>query len=129
MNNYDYPMGADTKDAPWNEEENVQREFEVTITCALNKDVTVHTSDYDLEVDKDEDGTYEILHTEDINWKNVYNKEHLTIEELLKEFSEVLKYHLDSMDNLDSRRANKYKYLLKECSNWTTHDLEVVNWS
>ena len=98
MDNYNYPEGSDTSSAPWNMEENTPREFEVTVTCSLDKNITLVTSDYILEIEKDEDGINEIINTEDICWEEVYNENHYTIEDLLKEFSEILKYHIDTMD-------------------------------
>ena len=36
MNNYDYPLGSDTKDAPWNQEKLPEKEIEVTISVTLS---------------------------------------------------------------------------------------------
>ena len=59
MNNYDYPMGADTKDAPWNQEDNPEKEVEVTVSITLSKTVKIKVSDYTvLDSDKDENGEY-----------------------------------------------------------------------
>lgn len=46
MNNYDYPLGADTKDAPWNQVDNPEREIEVTVSVTLSKTVKIKVSDY-----------------------------------------------------------------------------------
>lgn len=40
MNNYDYPVGSDTPDAPWNEDE--LEEIEVTISITCSKSTTIH---------------------------------------------------------------------------------------
>ena len=59
MNNYDYPMGADTKDAPWNQADNPEREIEVTVSVTLSKTVKIKVSDYEIsDSGKDEDGEY-----------------------------------------------------------------------
>ena len=59
MNNYDYPLGTDTKDAPWNQEELPEREIEVTISVTLSKTVKIKVSDYTItDSGKDEDGDY-----------------------------------------------------------------------
>lgn len=59
MNNYDYPLGADTKDAPWNQEELPEREIEVTVSVTLSKTVKIKVSDYTItDSGKDEDGNY-----------------------------------------------------------------------
>ena len=56
MNNYDYPMGADTPDAPWNQVEPEPRKIEVTVSITLSKTVEVEVTDYTAEEDYDEDG-------------------------------------------------------------------------
>lgn len=79
-NNYDYPCGTDTPDAPWNQEENPEREIEVTVSVTLSKTIKVKVSDYDvINSGKDEDGNY----FEDIDYSNCDLKEAVTNQELL----------------------------------------------
>lgn len=67
MDNYNYPMGADTKDAPWNQADNPEREIEVTVSVTLSKTVKIKVSDYEInDSGKDEDGEY----FEDIDYSN-----------------------------------------------------------
>ena len=58
MDNYNYPLGADTKDAPWNQSEPPEEEIEVLVSITLSKSVKIKVKDY-IVVDegKDEDGT------------------------------------------------------------------------
>ena len=46
--NYNYPLGADNPDASWNQEENPEREIEVTVSVTLSKTIKVKVSDYDI---------------------------------------------------------------------------------
>ena len=67
MDNYNYPMGADTRDAPWNQADNPEREIEVTVSVTLSKTVKIKVSDYEItDSGKDEDGEY----FEDIDYSN-----------------------------------------------------------
>ena len=67
MDNYNYPMGADTKDAPWNQVDNPERKIEVTVSVTLSKTVKIKVSDYEItDSGKDEDGEY----FEDIDCSN-----------------------------------------------------------
>ena len=67
MDNYNYPMGSDTKDAPWNQVDNPEREIEVTVSVTLSKTVKIKVSDYEItDSGKDEDGEY----FEDIDCSN-----------------------------------------------------------
>lgn len=60
MNNYDYPLGADTKGAPWNQEDPKPQEVEVTVSITLSKTVKIKVDDYTAEEDVDEDGGHYI---------------------------------------------------------------------
>ena len=67
MDNYNYPMGSDTKDAPWNQVDNPEREIDVTVSVTLSKTVKIKVSDYEItDSGKDEDGEY----FEDIDCSN-----------------------------------------------------------
>lgn len=67
MDNYNYPMGADTKGALWNQVDNPEREIEVTVSVTLSKTVKIKVSDYEItDSGKDEDGE----HFEDIDYSN-----------------------------------------------------------
>ena len=48
-NNWDYPAGADTPDAPWNEKDPPEKLFNITVSCSLSKDVDVTSIDYGLD--------------------------------------------------------------------------------
>lgn len=54
-----YPIGADTSDAPWNQIDNPEREIEVTVSVTLSKTCKIKVTDYELlEAGKDENGEY-----------------------------------------------------------------------
>ena len=56
MNNYDYPMGADTPNAPWNKIDPEPKKIKVTVSITLSKTVEVEVTDYTAEEDYNEDG-------------------------------------------------------------------------
>ena len=62
MNNYDYPIGSDTSDAPWNQVDPEPRKIEVTVSITLSKTVEVEVTDYIAEDDSDEDGYHGIIY-------------------------------------------------------------------
>lgn len=114
-----YPSGAEyDPHAPWNEHENPEEEFDVTISQTLSKDATVFTSNYNLEIDYDEDGGYRNIDTTDTPWKEVYEEDHHTPLQLIgflkrilegEQVSEILK-----------------KQLIEECNGWCVDDYEVI---
>lgn len=66
MDNYNYPLGADTKDAPWNEVEVPEEEIEVTVSVTLSKTVKIKVTDYTVESGTDEEGE----HFKDIDYSS-----------------------------------------------------------
>ena len=125
-----YPAGAEhDPNAPYNQVELSKKEFKVTVTFSVDKEVIVHTSDYTIDEDYDEDiGKVISLDTSDTNFNSAYLEEHETIEGLLDEFKTLLEAKIEELENFpeDKDTLERYKYLKSECESWVTHDFEVV---
>lgn len=112
MDNYNYPMGADTKDAPWNQVDNPEREIEVTVSVTLSKTVKVRVSDYEItDSGKDEDGEY----FEDIDYSNCDLKS--AVEEQITLPQNAYKY---------IRGDHEDAAIIDDLSNWDVDDFEVL---
>ena len=108
MDNYNYPMGADTKDAPWNQVDNPEREIEVTVSVTLSKTVKIKVSDYEItDSGKDEDGEY----FEDIDYSNCNLKDAVEEQVILPQSA-----HMYVKGN---------SKVQEDLSNWYVDDLEV----
>ena len=108
MDNYNYPMGADTKDAPWNQVDNPEREIEVTVSVTLSKTVKIKVSDYEItDSGKDEDGEY----FEDIDYSNCNLKDAVEEQVILPQSA-----HMYVKGN---------SKVQEDLSNWCVDDLEV----
>lgn len=114
--NYNYPLGADTPDAPWNEPVIPERDFDIDVEFVMSKAVTVTTNDYAPEYD-DEDGR-EYANIENTDWEKAYdNSGHLTIAEMLQELESYVK---DDMTKT-APNSGKGRYLqrvLESCQGW-----------
>ena len=109
MDNYNYPMGADTKDAPWNQVDNPEREIDVTVSVTLSKTVKIKVSDYEItDSGKDEDGEY----FEDIDYSNCDLKSAVEEQIVLPQSA-----HMYVKSNPKVR---------EDLSNWCVDDLEVI---
>ena len=54
-----YPIGANNEFAPWNQEDNPEKEIEVTVSITLSKTIKIKVSDYKIiDSGKDEDNEY-----------------------------------------------------------------------
>ena len=109
MDNYNYPMGADTKDAPWNQVDNPEREIDVTVSVTLSKTVKIKVSDYEItDSGKDEDGEY----FEDIDCSNCDLKSAVEEQIVLPQSA-----HMYVKSN---------PKVHEDLSNWCVDDLEVI---
>ena len=109
MDNYNYPMGADTKDAPWNQVDNPERKIEVTVSVTLSKTVKIKVSDYEItDSGKDEDGEY----FEDIDYSNCDLKSAVEEQIILPQNA-----HMYVKSN---------PKVHEDLSNWCVDDLEVI---
>ena len=109
MDNYNYPMGADTKDAPWNQVDNPEREIDVTVSVTLSKTVKIKVSDYEItDSGKDEDGKY----FEDIDCSNCDLKSAVEEQIVLPQSA-----HMYVKSN---------PKVHEDLSNWCVDDLEVI---
>ena len=109
MDNYNYPMGADTKDAPWNQVDNPKREIDVTVSVTLSKTVKIKVSDYEItDSGKDEDGEY----FEDIDCSNCDLKSAVEEQIVLPQNAQMY--------------VKSNPKVHEDLSNWCVDDLEVI---
>ena len=109
MDNYNYPMGADTKDAPWNQVDNPERKIEATVSVTLSKTVKIKVSDYEItDSGKDEDGEY----FEDIDCSNCDLKSEVEEQIVLPQSA-----HMYVKSN---------PKVHEDLSNWCVDDFEVI---
>ena len=137
MNNYPPGVSDNTPDAPWNDPEVPEKEFDVTCTLCMSKTVSCYTRDYvpgaegvDYEPD-DEGGSYAVPYheddnTSDTNWSEVFKDNHKTIPELLEEFKQYLQKDLKNIDAVAEIRKHdkaflkrKLERLIEECDGWS----------
>lgn len=101
--------------------DNHEREFQVTVSQTLSKDVSVFTDNY--RVEPDEDGLHSYV-MEDVNLKDLYKEQHYAIPELLKILRKDYEYRARNTAN--PKKAAYFKTIADECKNWVVDDFEVV---
>ena len=94
MDNYP-PGAANDPNAPYNEVEVPEREFDVTISMSLSRTVQCYTNKYIPEVDEENGHLY--VDTSDTPWSEVYGDNHKTIPELLEEHKKYIQKDLDNL--------------------------------
>ena len=120
MDNYNYPIGSDTPDAPWNQSENPEKEIEVTVCISISKTVKIKVSDYEItDCGKDEDGYY----FEDVDYSDCDLKGAVKEQIILPH--EVGQLLVDMEDN-PNKMSHKLKSIKEDLCGWNVDELEVV---
>jgi len=121
MDNYNYPPGADTPDAPWNQSEQEAQEVEVTLSTTLSKVCNILSTNY--EAGRDEEGW---CFDFDSNQTEAARESNLSAVDALNEAASVLQRIMD-LHLLDAH-LNLYKAVkaAKEgCEGWEEDEFEA----
>jgi len=139
-----YPAGAyNDPNAPYNQEDVPDMDFEVTCSQTLSRTVTVTTNNYvpgasGVDYEPDGEGGYDACgyqdpaNTSDTNWSSEYaSNGHKTPLELIQLFKETLEQQLKSWEGMEDepcakKEIHRIEHLIEECSNWTEDETEFV---
>lgn len=121
--NYNYPPGADTPDAPWNQPVIPDKEFEVSVQETLCRISEIVTDNY-IPGYRDEEGYWEDDDTSDTDWEEEYKNQHYTILQLLAELKEMAEKELKTLPKTDYKRERKLKSIIEDCEGWELDDSE-----
>lgn len=131
-----YPAGVDTPDAPWNQEEVPEEEFEVTCSQCLSKTVTVITNNYipgasGVDYEPDDEGGYYAVgwhddnDTSDTNWEEEYHdNDYHTPKQLIELFGQYLQEQLSK--GIVFKSPAFTEHLIEECKGWEDDDTEYI---
>lgn len=114
-----YPPGAEfDENAPYNQVEVREREFDIECEFVMRKCVTVTTNDYEPDYD-DEDGR-EDANTENTDWAQAFAESgHFTIQDLINELREYVKEDMKTCAPNTGKGAHLER-LLSACQGWET---------
>lgn len=125
MDNYNYPLGADTPDAPWNQSDPEPKEFDCKVTYSMEADSTYMTDEYDGDGDSL------------LDWKDrasAWMDSHKTPIELLDCLHEYLQNDLESVcerikdypkDKVLINKKAQLERLIADCLSWSECDFEA----
>lgn len=103
------------KNAPWNEEELPDKEFDCIVSQTLSKTTCITSNRYTCEDGK--------ISTDDISWESVYCNQHYTPLGLIRVFERMLeKMH----DEGSIEWKDYYHEFLDECKGWLEDELTVM---
>ncbi len=121
MNNYDYPIGSDTKDAPWNEQIIPELDFDVRVTQTLVKKTTIPTDQYQPEYDEEDGHTY--VNTDDTDWQDAYENVACTPSKLIEVCGKLAQQFLNN--GIKSIDGIWLPAIVKECDGWDVDETTV----
>lgn len=120
--NYNYPPGADTPDAPWNEVEIPEIEVRCEVSVTLTKkDLSVFTDNYINNGDECGD-EYEILDSYNELAEKV-GEQHYSLTDLLNELADYIKRDLCA--DLPEKRKRELREMLADAEGWEEYCVEV----
>ena len=110
-NNYDYPAGADTPDAPWNEVDPPEQLFNLAISCSLSKNAEVTSNNYEED---------EFSNTINEPW-NAYIDQEYTVDQIIYFAKKCAEYMLS---NKDYKVKSKYglEKMIDSCTGWNVDE-------
>lgn len=111
------PLGADTDDAPWNQEDNEPREYECEAIVTLSKNVNVSTKSYIHDDDMF------VKDLSNVDWEDEYQDQYWDIPSLLERMGKLLR----KWEPADISRSEKMylEELLSEAGGWREEELMV----
>lgn len=131
--NYNYPLGADGPNAPWNQKNPEEVSVDVTISQTLSRNTTLLVSDYEAEVwedvDTDVDGPYKTggiaYDFSNCDLPAAYEQQEYTIPQLLEYLKAYLTVDIAECPQNSGRKA-KLQRLLQCCEGWETDETEII---
>lgn len=121
--NYNYPLGADTPDAPWNRQDVPEINVDCDMTVILVKSaVPVVTDQYT----KDESGYTEITDG-GLDLIKRYKQQHFSITDMLSELKQYITDEIST--DIPASRRQRLTDMLDDCQNWQIEDVDVDYYS
>lgn len=118
--NYNYPAGSDTPDAPWNQRDPQPIEVACDTCVTLKKRIVVTTTNY--EEDCDETGCDIFLHDGFVELEQHVKEQHLSIPKLLDELAKYINGELAG--GVTGSRKWELQQMLEDCYGWQ-EELEI----
>lgn len=123
--NYNYPLGADNENAPWNERETPEKVFGCEVTITLTKTCDVTTQDYILEEAEYPDYMGGI-DTSDVNWLDEYESQYLPLPKLMERMADLLEQlQPTGTDRKSINLCSEIRDLCEQARDWETYDVDV----
>ena len=126
MSNLPLMSESQLREAPFNQQDIPERDFNVTCSQSLSKTVKVYTDNYIPR----KDGKELIIDTGSVNWADEYhNNDYYTPIQLITLYKETLKKQLESYEGFeDTMRGTirRIEHLIEECENWTEDETEYI---
>lgn len=126
MDNYNYPMGADTPDAPWNQVDLPEKEIEVTISLTLSKTVKIFVDDYIIEEEFDDGHYYKSCNFSECDLHEAVKNQIVLPNEISEYIEKVVKVQENIKTSKPLNLPPRIKNAIEDCKDWCVDDFEVI---
>lgn len=126
--NYNYPPGADTPDAPWNQVEPDPIDVNVVAKVTLVHNAKVTSTNYDAYTDEEDGSCNEKLNDGYQDIRKYYKEQHKSIPDLLNELTKYIKSEL-AEGNLSCQRKQELEWMLEDCEGWEVDNIEIEDFN
>lgn len=120
--NYPPMSQAEWDNAPFNQPENDEKEFDVIVTHTLTKNVRLMTKDYIAFEDDD------YIDTSEVDWDNEFDNQHYDIPQLLEILESMVDKEIKEIGEPATRgmqrKLKKLQDIKEDCHGWSTIELE-----
>jgi len=134
--NYNYPLGADGPDAPWNQSDGEQSpvSVDVCISQTLHRDTTIEVDDYTAEgwEDAEPDGEGGYMRSggidydfSDCNFDAQYEDQEYDIPKLLEKLKELATERMNQ-EGTDAKTKRELAGIIKGCDGWVLDESVVM---
>ena len=118
-----YPAGAyNDPNAPYNQSENVEKDFDIIVTHTLTKNVRLYTKDY-IELDDDD-----YIDTSEVDWDTEFDNQHYDIPQLLEILESMVDKEIKEIGEPTTRgmqrKLKRLQDIKEDCHGWSTVEME-----
>lgn len=115
MNNYDYPVGSDIPEAPWNREEQPELKFDIMVSNVLNRETSLWSNNYTQDMEN-----FFYLQNPDTEYKEGYTSL-LDIVDFAKKAAE----YMVKTGNYKVENASTLYNIINSCDGWSEEDFNA----
>lgn len=124
MNTLDYPIGSDTKDAPFNQIDNPEKEIEVLVSLTLSKSFKIKLDNYKVIKEEYEGEMVDKIDLSDVNLEEIVREQYCLPDMVSNTLNNICNYTNEFKDTDKVKEC--INSLIEDLSLWNVDEIEVI---